>query len=108
MPGRRRGLAADKSLLEAALMGFEQMMKSIDEKIAGIRRQLGARGSTEAAVAPAQGPRRRLSAAARGRIAAAQRKRWAELKKAQAKKNAGGAAGKKASEKAPKAATAAT
>ena len=82
MPGRRRGLAVDKSLLEAALTGFEQMMKNIDEKIAGIRRQLAAGGSR--AAAPNQQPRRTLSAAARQRIDAAQRKRWAAAK-AQAK-----------------------
>jgi hypothetical protein len=84
MPGRRTGPAADKSLLEAALIGFEQMVKSINEKIAGIRRQLGAGGAGEAAATPAQGPRRTLSVAARQRIAAAQRKRWAAVK-AQAK-----------------------
>ena len=38
---RRKGLAIDASLLEAALVGFEQMRRNVDEKIAGIRRQLG-------------------------------------------------------------------
>lgn len=79
MPGRRRGLAVDASLLEAALTGFEQMRKNVDEKIADIRRRLGS-GASVVAVAPGQGPRRTLSAAARQRIAAAQRKRWAAAK----------------------------
>jgi len=51
--------------------------------------------------------KRTMSAAARNRIAAAQRKRWAELKKAQAKKPVAKATVKKAT--APeKTATAAT
>jgi hypothetical protein len=129
----RRGLSVDTSLLEAALVGFEQMKKNVDEKIAGIRQQLGSGGTVAAAaprrtlsasarrrIAAAQRKRwaavkaqakpaaqkRTMSAAARNRIAAAQRKRWAELKKAQAKKPAVKAAAKKAA--APeKAATAA-
>ena len=133
MPRGRKGLV-DTSLLEAALIGFGQMRKDIDEKIAGIRGQLG-RGDTVAAAAPrrtlsvaarqriaaAQRKRwaavkaqakpavakRTMSAAARNRIAAAQRKRWAELKKAQAKKPVAKATVKKAA--APeKTATAAT
>ena len=83
MPRRRRGLAVDASLLEAALIGFEQMSKNIDEKIANLRQRLGS-GASSAAPAADQKPRRTLSAAARRRIAAAQRKRWAAVK-AQAK-----------------------
>jgi hypothetical protein len=110
-------------LLEAALIGFEQMKRNVDEKIAGIRQQLGS-GDAVATAAPrrtlsvaarrriaaaqrkrwaavkAQGKpvvaKRTMSAAARNRIAAAQRKRWAELKKAQAKKPTVKAAAKKA------------
>jgi hypothetical protein len=119
----RRELAGEKSMLEAALIGFEQMRKNIDEKMDSIRRQLGS-GATVATAAPrrtlspaarqriaaaqrkrwaavkAQGKpaaaKRTMSAEARNRIAAAQRKRWAELKKAQAKKPATKAAVKKA------------
>lgn len=123
MPRRLGRLAVDTAMLEAALIGFEQMRKNIDEKIAGIRGQLGS-GDAVAAAAPrrtlsvaarrriaaAQRKRwaavkaqakpavakRTMSAAARNRIAAAQRKRWAELKKAQAKKTPAKATAKKA------------
>jgi hypothetical protein len=83
MPRKRKGSAVDQSLFEAALIGFEQMRRNVEEKIGDIRRQLGGSDGTRAAqVGPA--PRRTLSAAARRRIAAAQRKRWAAAK-AQAK-----------------------
>jgi hypothetical protein len=66
----------DASVLEAALIGFEQMRRGVQEKISEIRRQLsGSDGARAAQVGPA--PRRTLRAAARRRIAAAQRKRWA-------------------------------
>lgn len=122
MPRGRRKLAVDTVMLEAALIGFEQMRKDIDGKIAGIRGQLGS-GEAVAAAAPkrtlsvaarrriaaAQRKRwaavkaqakptvakRTMSAAGRNRIAAAQRKRWAELKKARAKKPAAKAVAKK-------------
>ena len=76
MPRGRR--TADTSLLEAALIGFQQMRRDVEEKIADIRRQLSGNG-TSAAV-PSQTGRRPLSPAARRRIAAAQRKRWAAIK----------------------------
>ena len=123
MPRGRRRLAVDTAMLEAALIGFEQMKRNVHEKIAGIRGQLGSGGTIAAAgprrtlsvaarrrIAAAQRKRwaavkaqarpavakRTMSAAARNRIAAAQRKRWAELKKAQAKKPAVKAGAKKA------------
>jgi hypothetical protein len=77
MPTGRR--TADASFLEAALIGFEQMKRNVEEKIAEIRRQLGSGNGTQAA-APSQTGRRPLSPAARRRIAAAQRKRWAAVK----------------------------
>jgi len=71
-----RGRKVDASVLEAALIGFEQMRRNVEEKISEIRRQLGGSDGTRAAqVGPAH--RRTLSAAGRRRIAAAQRKRWA-------------------------------
>jgi hypothetical protein len=69
---------ADTSLLEAALIGFEQMKRNVEEKIADIRRKLS--GNRVQAVAPSQTGRRTMSPAARRRIAAAQRKRWAAAK----------------------------
>src|SRR2546430_1390233 len=41
MPRGRRGVAVDASLLEAALMGFEQMRRNVEEKMAEIRQRLG-------------------------------------------------------------------
>jgi hypothetical protein len=86
MPRGRR--TADTSLLEAALIGFEQMRRNVAEKIVDIKHQLGSRDGTQAAV-PGQIGRRTMSPAARRRIAAAQRKRWAAVKaKSKARKPA--------------------
>ncbi len=79
MPTGKRQTATDTSLLEAALIGYEQLKRNVEEKIAGIREQLGT-GSATSGPAPVQNARRPLSSAARQRIAAAQRKRWAALK----------------------------
>lgn len=77
MPTARR--TADTSFLEAALIGFEQMKRNVEEKIADIRRQLGSEDGTQAA-APSQAGKRPLSQAVRRRMAVAQRKRWAAVK----------------------------
>jgi hypothetical protein len=77
MPRGRR--TTDTSLLEAALIGFEQMRRNVEEKIVDIRRQLDSKDGTQAAV-PGQIGRRTMSPAARRRIAAAQRKRWAAVR----------------------------
>jgi hypothetical protein len=80
----------DPAMLAMALVGYEIEKKKIDEKIKEIRAKLGGgkvapvrfslRGAgAEAEVAP---KRRKLSAAARKRIAVAQKKRWAEHRKA--------------------------
>jgi hypothetical protein len=65
-----------------ALVGYEIEKRKIEDKIRQIRAQLGGRSAGRpGAPAGAQGgPRRKrtLSASARKRIAAAQRKRWAE------------------------------
>jgi hypothetical protein len=77
----------DTETLEMALVGFEQKKVEIEEKIREIKSLLG--GSSAPApkkgaakkVAAADAPvrkRRPLSAAARKRIAIAQKKRWAE------------------------------
>jgi hypothetical protein len=92
MAYRRRiltgGSLHDPELLKAALVGYEHERSVIVEKIAEIRRQVGAAApSTNGAK-----PGRQMSAAARRRIADAQRKRWAAYHKEQApataKKNA--------------------
>jgi hypothetical protein len=73
----RRGKSGDDVLmLQAALVGLEQMRQNTEKKIAEIRLRLGSGNGVEP-VAFAEKPRRTLSAAARRRIASAQRKRWA-------------------------------
>ncbi len=74
----------DETLLTAALEGLELQKKRIDEQIAQVRALLGGRRpKTAAATVPAaKAPRKRqLSEAARKRIAAAQKRRWAEYRK---------------------------
>jgi 6-phosphogluconate dehydrogenase len=77
----------DDSMLRMALFGYEHQLKGIQQKIADIQEQLG-RGRLTAGTASdgtAPIPKRRvLSAVARRRIAAAQRKRWAEYKQLKA------------------------
>ena len=74
-------LKMDRSILEAALVGLGHKMGEMTQTIAEIKRLLGG-GAT--AGAQTQGTRRPMSTAARARIAAAQRKRWAVQKKQQA------------------------
>jgi hypothetical protein len=82
----------DETLLAAALEGLELQKKRIEEQIAQVRSLLaGRRPKTAAVTAPAaKAPRKRqLSEAARKRIAAAQKRRWAEYrKKSSAKQDA--------------------
>jgi hypothetical protein len=83
------------SILEYALRHLEQEREDIQSKIDHIRRQLGGWVSSGAAssAAPAAEPsaaapgrkKRVLSAAARKRIALAQKRRWAEHRKAKGK-----------------------
>jgi hypothetical protein len=88
----------DPELLAAALVGYERQRSEIETKIAELRRQLRRRAEHNghgalAAEGAAPVQRRVLSAAARKRIAVAQRKRWAEYRKAEhpvaAKKTSG-------------------
>jgi len=75
----------DQNILEMALVGYAARREEILQKIAEIERQLG-RGKGSAAssdgsveTGPSQG-KRRVSAAARARMAEGQRKRWAATK----------------------------
>lgn len=82
----------DSSMLQMALIGYQIEKQKIEEKIQEINAQLrGKKGSSPSASAekPA-GVKRMLSPEARKRIAAAQKKRWAEHRrmKAQAKGDA--------------------
>jgi hypothetical protein len=90
---RGRKATPDTTTLEAALVGLELKRNEIDGLISKIKKQLGGKSSSATSVssppaAKSQGaPRKRrvLSADARKRIAAAQRRRWAEHRKTQAK-----------------------
>jgi Arc/MetJ-type ribon-helix-helix transcriptional regulator len=76
-------------ILRYALTHLEEERQQIQSKIDHINSQLGKKVSAPAAVVsePASAPhkKRTLNAAARRRISAAQKKRWAEHRKAQAK-----------------------
>jgi len=76
----------NESLLEAALEGLKNQRSRIDQQIAEVEQMLGRRRSRPAlastpVLAGAPRKRRELSPAARKRIAAAQKKRWAEYRK---------------------------
>jgi hypothetical protein len=67
-----------------ALVGYQVERQKIDDKIRQIQGQLGGKqgpAATAGAAKKAGRKKRVLSAAARARIAAAQRKRWAEHRK---------------------------
>ncbi len=72
----------NESLLSAALEGLELQKQRIEEQIREVRALLGKgrRGRPPGSVNK-KGKRGRLSAAARSRIAAAQRRRWAQYRK---------------------------
>ena len=73
----------DPLVLEAALEGLELQKKRIEAQIQEIRSQLGKRsrpGVTNGIIPH----KRNLTADARKRIAAAQKKRWAEYRKTNA------------------------
>ena len=91
---RGRKASPDTVTLEAALVGLELKRNEIDGLISKIKKQLGGKSSSalSVSVAPsaaksAGAPRKRrvLSAEARKRIAAAQKRRWAEHRKGQSK-----------------------
>jgi len=75
-------VTVDRTLLEAALVGYERQRDDIEAKIAEIRQHIGT-GSAATQVPATPGRKRTMNAAARARIAEAQKKRWAEYKKTQ-------------------------
>ena len=88
--------APSREILEAALKGLESEREKLEEQISEVRRLLSGRGTatkaTRSAASSGNGasPRRggarkkrALSAEARARIAAAQKKRWAAFRKSQ-------------------------
>ena len=73
----------DHSLLAAALEGLELQKRRIEDQIQEVRSLLG-KGTGRRGRPPVAGHKRgpgRMSAAARRRIAAAQKRRWAEYRK---------------------------
>lgn len=86
MPRPKKSLQ-NNELLEAALAGLQLRRQQLDEQISEVRSLLGRaparRGRPPAA--EMKNGRSRLSPAARRRIAAAQKRRWAEYRKAAAK-----------------------
>src|SRR6478672_1208487 len=75
---------SDTSILEAALIGLKHRLGQIESMTAEIRRTLGIRAtrSTSQETSAVEPVKRTMSPAARNRIAAAQRKRWAAVKSA--------------------------
>jgi hypothetical protein len=74
----------DTSLLEAALVGYQVQLAKVTEAMADIQQRLGnvAAGGVPGPVGKVTRKRRhRISAEGRARIAEAQRKRWAAMKK---------------------------
>ncbi len=65
----------DPEVLQAALIGLQRMLEGVEQHIGDLRRRLG--GQSDSQPAPAK---RTMSAAARKRIALAQKKRWAAFK----------------------------
>jgi hypothetical protein len=70
-------------MLQMALVGYQIERQKIEEKIREIEAQLGGKKVPQVAerAQSAPNPKRGLSPAARKRIAAAQKKRWAEHRK---------------------------
>ena len=80
MPRGKR--TEDLSILRMALIGYRAEKQKIENKIAEIQARLQGIHVSTAAPAVVAGKRKRvMSASARARIAAAQRKRWAEHRK---------------------------
>ena len=80
----------DHTILEMAIVGYQNQLEKLSAKIADIKAQLGKRGpgrpKATATGTDHVGPKKRrtISKAGRARIAAAQRARWAAQKQQQA------------------------
>ncbi len=71
---RGKATVANADLLAAALEGLEAQKRRIEEQISQVQAMLGHRRGRKPAAEPAEKP-------ARKRIAAAQKRRWAEFRK---------------------------
>jgi hypothetical protein len=67
-------------IINAAILGFEQQKTRIDDQIAELRTMLDGTKPTPAATPEATTVKRKISAAARRRMALGQKARWAKLK----------------------------
>jgi hypothetical protein len=78
-----RTSTVDRSLLEAALIGFGHRLREITLKIGELKQRLGGHATPDGS-APRRRRRKRkpMSATARKRLALAAKKRWAAAKKA--------------------------
>jgi hypothetical protein len=77
-------VTVDRTLLEAALSGYERQREDLEAKIAEIRRHLGTASAAPAvSVSASESGRKKrvISAAAKKRMAAAQKRRWAAYHK---------------------------
>ena len=76
---RKMASPIDEATLQMALIGYQAELSRIEQRMAEIRSQLG--GRFDPVVATKAMRKRTMSAAARARIAAAQKKRWAAFHK---------------------------
>ena len=80
----RGKMTEDSMTLQMALVGYQLERDKIDSKIREIQAQLKGGKASAAPAADKPAVKRVLSPEARKRIAAAQKKRWAEHRKAKA------------------------
>ena len=77
----------DRSLLEAALVGFQHKLTEVEKAMRELKRKLGNKIGVPtllpslAAVPRKRRKRRRVSAESRKRMAEAQKRRWAKVKR---------------------------
>jgi len=69
-----------KTIIEAAIAGFEAQKRSIDGQMAELRAMLAGSSATEADQASAKPKRRKFSAAVIKRMREAQKLRWAKIR----------------------------
>jgi hypothetical protein len=76
MPRESKGIEGDTGFLAAALEGLELQKQRIEAQIEQVKARLGRFGNPGV-----RSTKRGMSSAARKRIAAAQKKRWADFRK---------------------------
>ena len=84
---KSNAITADKDFLAAAIAGYQSFVRTSEERIAQLRKLQKDSGESPVAPRPKGRPKskRTMSAAGRARIAAAQKARWANYHKQQAK-----------------------